>query len=241
MGRAEQRPAVVVDLREDDDRGLGDDQLRQQLAPPAPWLRDQRLAIELEQVEDHVRDRALAPLEQLEARYAVGVERAQLAVEDAVGVRQGRRQRGGDVGVRRVQPLAVARQQLHVVAAHARDRAEAVPLDLVGPAVTGGYALRRPGEHRRVGWLVAWHRWNALYPMSRMRMLGSPRAQAPAASAARRLPGEAQRRGDRHCPAGRMAGDGRDMVRLGRRPRARQHGREPPPATSTCAPIRASR
>jgi hypothetical protein len=108
MGSGEQRLAVVVDLREDDDRRLGDDQPGQQLAPPAPRLADQRLAVELEQVEDHVRDRSLAPLEQLEARDAVLVERAQLAVEDASGVRQGRRERLGDVTVRPVQPLAVA-------------------------------------------------------------------------------------------------------------------------------------
>ena len=68
-------------------------------------------------------------------------------------------------------------------------------------------------------------------------VLGSPRAETSAASAAGCLPGEAERVGHRHRAPGRIAGDGGDMVRLGGRPRAREHGRGPP---APCAPARRS-
>ena len=154
----EQRRAVVVDLREHDDRGPRHDQLLEPLAPAAPGLGDERLAVELEQVEDDVGDVALAALEELEARDAVFVERAQLPVEHAIGARERVGQGLGDRAVLALQCFAVARPQAHVVALNARDRAESVPLDLEAPGFAGGHVLRRSREHRRVGWGVAWHK-----------------------------------------------------------------------------------
>ena len=135
MCSRQQGLAVVVDLREHDDRSARLDQLLEQGAAAAPGLGDHRLAIELEQVEDHVRDRALAPLEELEARNAVLVERAQLSVEHAVGARERVGQGLGDRAVLRLERLAVARPQPYVVALDARDGAEPVPLDLEAPGV----------------------------------------------------------------------------------------------------------
>ena len=77
---------------------------------------------------------------------ALGVEEHDLAVEHVAA--RGERQLGE---VARQRP-AVARLQVDLAAVDERDRAEAVPLRLVGPAVAGRQRARRLGELREDGW-----------------------------------------------------------------------------------------
>ena len=132
--------------------------LVQQLLEPRAPLRerqiDHRLAVHLEQVEEVVDDRrpGLALLHRREARAAFLVERADLAVHDAVRSLQRFRQLLGDVGEPLGVVLVLAGTQLRLAAGHARDDPIAVPLDLELPVLAARHALlvleRR--EHRRV-------------------------------------------------------------------------------------------
>ena len=78
--------------------------------------------------------------ERVEVLPALLVEQHDLAVEH---VAAGRERELGEVAAQR---LAVARLQVDVVAVDERDRAEAVPLGLVAPAVAGRQRLRRCGR-----------------------------------------------------------------------------------------------
>ena len=86
LGRGEQRVAVVEALRELHDPVPLVEELLEPLAPLLERQVDHRLALDLEQVEHVVDDRrpALALLHRREAGPAVLVERADLAVDDAV-------------------------------------------------------------------------------------------------------------------------------------------------------------
>jgi hypothetical protein len=156
-GGGEQGRTVVVDGREDHHRRARDDQLGEQLAPPAPGLGDDRLSVELEQIEGDVRDRTLAALEQCEARDPALVERAELAIEHAVGARERSGQCLCDCAGLAVEPLAIAREELDVVAVDPRDRTEPVPLDLERPAVAERDPRRCRGEHWGVDGRVVCH------------------------------------------------------------------------------------
>ena len=83
--RLEQGVAVLERLREPHDGAAPVDQRRQTLSALGERQPDERLAFELEQVEDLVDERLRALLHEREARPALLVERAYLAVEDAVG------------------------------------------------------------------------------------------------------------------------------------------------------------
>src|SRR5204863_6331584 len=128
--------AVVEDLGEPDGAVAPVEQLLEPLAPLGQRQVDKRLALELEQVEDEVDDRRprLALLHRREARPALLVERANLAVEHAVR----RLQRFRDLprylreALRQIVALAAGERRLCLC--HAREGAKAVPLDLEQPA-----------------------------------------------------------------------------------------------------------
>jgi len=96
-------------------------------------------------------------LEQREARPAVLVERAHLAVEHAVGASQRPGERARDVGEAAGEVVAVAAAKRRLAAVDRGDHAVAVPLDLVHPVVTGRRQIGRGhGEHRpQVGGVAA--------------------------------------------------------------------------------------
>ena len=115
----------------------------------------QVLTVLEEQVEDHVRQVAGAPvlempLQAAEVAHAALVEHHDLAVEPAAAGRQ-RAQRGGDLGepLRPVEP--VAGEQARVPAAGARRYPVAVVLDLVDPALPLGRALDQRRQRERHG------------------------------------------------------------------------------------------
>ena len=132
------------------------------------------LAVELEQVEDDVGDRALAALEELEARDAVLVERAQLAVEHAVGARERAGQRGGDGAVpcRRgaCRCATTAARRRRATRAIARNPSHLISKRQASPA--GTPATSRRASVRRWEGRLAWPE------RCREGVLGSPRAQA---------------------------------------------------------------
>ena len=110
----------------------------------------QRLAFLLEQVEDVVDERPGSLLHRREARAAGVVERADLAVEDAVGGTNDAGQGAGD----RVETfgevvLPGAALQLDLTATHVRERAVAVPLRLEQPAFAAGQLLDGGRQHGR--------------------------------------------------------------------------------------------
>ena len=135
LGRVAQRLPVRESLRQPHDAAPAVEEL---LEPPLALAQrelDERLAVELEQVEDVEDERTGALLHRREARAATVVECADLAVKD--GVRALRRlhdllrhrlEAGGEV-------VAVPRDQPALAAAHVRERPVAVPLDLERPAV----------------------------------------------------------------------------------------------------------
>ena len=113
---------------------------------------DERLALDLEHVEDLVDDRraGLSLLHRREARAAVLVERADLAVEHAVGGLHRLRQLLRDLGKRSVRSLPFRLTRRASPAVDVRERAVAVPLDLEQPAVALRDVLLERGEHRLV-------------------------------------------------------------------------------------------
>ena len=152
LRRAEQRLAVLERLREPDGAVAP---VEQRLQPPAPLAQrqiDERLALELEQVEGLVDERRarLALLHRGEARPAALVEGADLAVEHAVRRLHRSREFLRDVRETRRQIVAVpaAVEPLGLTAAHVCDRAVAVPLDLEQPAVAPWVTPRGPQASR---------------------------------------------------------------------------------------------
>ena len=126
--------------------------LLQSLAPLLEREVDDRLALHLEQVEDEVDDRraGLALLHRREARPALVVQGADLAVDDAV-----RGLEGLDELLRHVLEalrvvLILSRAQLGLAAGDGRDDPVPVPFDLVDPAVSPGHLVGERGQHRRV-------------------------------------------------------------------------------------------
>ncbi len=114
---------------------------------------DQRPALHLEHVEDVVDERraGLPLLHGREAGPALVVERAELAVEDAVR----RAERARQCARHRPEPLgqivaAPARQRGALTRHQPRQRPVAVPLDLVQPPVSRRHVLGRRRRHRLV-------------------------------------------------------------------------------------------
>src|SRR3954451_8728011 len=84
LRRLEERVAVLEGLREPDRAVAPVEQAVEQLAPLGQREVEQRLPVQLEQVEEVVDDRRSALLHEREARPALLVDRADLAVNDAV-------------------------------------------------------------------------------------------------------------------------------------------------------------
>ena len=154
LRRFVERLAVGEPLRELDRAVAAVEQLAQELAPLRERQLDHRLAVHLEQVEDVVDDRRarLSLLHRREARAPLVVERADLAVDDAVGRLQRLGQLLGDVGEALGVVLVLARAQLGLSAGDAGHDPVAVPLDLELPALAFRDLLRvgERGQHRRV-------------------------------------------------------------------------------------------
>ena len=142
---------------------------------------DERLSVDLEHVEEVEHERARSLLHRREARPAPGVERADLAVEHAVGRLDRLHDRSSDGLEARRQRLAVAARQLGNAARNRHDRAVAVPLHLVQPAVAGRHRVGGCGEHRPIGPLLP-----------RRRLVASSSSRAASSSDRRRAsPGRA--------------------------------------------------
>ena len=128
----------------------GIEQVAQPLVPLGEGQVDQRLALDLEHVEDVEDERCAALLHGGEARAALLVQCADLAVQDAVR----RAHRLGEAARDRAEPLGqvlvAPATELGLAAAHRDDRAVAVPLDLEEPAPAGRELLGERREHRGV-------------------------------------------------------------------------------------------
>jgi gas vesicle protein len=142
----------------------------EQLAPLRVRQLGQDAPVEVEQVEDHERDRVRGRpspddglrglvhplLEALEARATVGVERHDLAVEHGLA-RAERVHEAAQLGVLRGDVVQVAALDVEAPGTDVGDRAHAVPLDLVGPAlvVAGQRAEARLHRHDALGHRLA--------------------------------------------------------------------------------------
>ncbi len=150
FGRREQRRPVVELGRENDAAPRGVDQRLQ----PLPALRqrkpDERLRVELEQVEDDEDQRAGALLEEREPGTAAVVERADLGVEHRIRRTRPKLCRSRRRLEARGQVVAVPAGKRRLTARDRDERAEAVPLGLVDPAFAAGEHLGRGREHGRV-------------------------------------------------------------------------------------------
>ncbi len=116
---------------------------------PSGWS-SRRLGVEFEQVEQNEHGGAAALLQQREAGAAVLVERADLPVEHCVGRANSERDGASDVVEPARQILAVTARERHLAAGDRHDRAKAVPLRLVDPALADRQRIGRRGEHRLV-------------------------------------------------------------------------------------------
>jgi len=91
--------------------------------------------------------RRVDPLrEGVEVLAAARVADDDLSIDDVAAFGQ-----AAELGEVTRERLAVARLQLDLVTVHEDDRAEAVPLRLIRPAVALGQGLGRPGELRQEG------------------------------------------------------------------------------------------
>ena len=166
LGGAQQRLSVVERLGEAHRPVPPVEQLPQTGSAFREREVDHRLAVHLEQVEHVVDDRraGLCLLHRGEARAPVLVERADLAVDHAVGGPE----RLGELPRDLVEALCVvlilAGAELSLAAGDPGDDAVAVPLDLVLPAVAARHLvrLRESREHRRVPALRASRRGSLL-------------------------------------------------------------------------------
>ena len=154
-GGLEECHALGLDRRRDLDPGRGpDDQPEEALALLERDIQ-QRLPVEVEQVEclEHERDRPPGPagadplLQQAEVRPTVVVERDHLAVHDGLARLdpRWRRQEAREVGLRVV---AVAREQTHLAVADDGLHAVPVPLDLEQPVLVTERLRGQGREHR---------------------------------------------------------------------------------------------
>src|SRR5262249_4082824 len=140
------RVATVEPLGEDHTVDFADEAL-QEVAAFVEGAAAEVLAVEPEQIEDAVRDRRGALLEELEARPPGVIERDDLAVEDGLA-HDHPAERAHDRRVRLRQVLAAARAQRDPAVRDASDGAVAVILHLVDP-VPARNTTRERGQHRR--------------------------------------------------------------------------------------------
>ena len=190
LGRGEERLAVVEDTRQLHRRHPPVEQLLQQLPALRQRTVEDRLAVELEHVEELVHDRrpGLPLLHGGEARAAVLVECAHLTVDDAVGGLDRAGERLGDLGKAAGEVVPVAREEPRLAAAHVAECAIAVPLHLEEPVVPGGERVCQSREHRpvvvprtRVAVLALAHEEPVLFLAVEVRGDQRPRALEPLA------------------------------------------------------------
>ena len=145
----EQRLPVVEALREAHGLVPLVEQLLEPLAPLLDRELDDRLALDFEQVEEVVDDRraALALLHGGEARPPLLVERADLAVDHAVGRLQRLDELFRDVLEALGVVLVLPGSELGLSARDRRDDPVAVPLDLEEPVVALRHRVGQRGEH----------------------------------------------------------------------------------------------
>ena len=153
LERRGEEPLAVVEGRRDLHRRLP--WVEQLLQPRAAFRErqiEQRHAVDLEHVEHRIDDRRvrLALLHRREARAAVAVEGAHLAVDDAVGRPRCMCERSRDPREARRQVVVVARDETGHAGADVAEGAVAVPFDLVCPAVAPRQLRRECREHRPV-------------------------------------------------------------------------------------------
>ena len=149
--RLEKRRAVVEDLGDPDIRLAGDHERPEPLVALDERLVEQGLAVELEKVEEIEDERSGPPLHLREARAALRVEGADLPVDHALGAAKRPRKRAGD----RLEPprrliLPGPADEARVSLVNTRDRAVAVPLDLVEPTLASRNVRGQRGQHRLV-------------------------------------------------------------------------------------------
>ena len=149
--RLEERGAVVERLREPDGAVALVEQRLQPLVPLGQRQVDDRLALDLEDVEEIEHERPRSLLHRREAGAPLVVERADLAVEHAVRRLHRLHDRAGNRLEAGGQRVAVAARQFDFTARDRHDRAVAVPLHLVQPLLAGRHRLGERGQHRLVG------------------------------------------------------------------------------------------
>ena len=149
-GHVHQGRAIVEHVREPYDRAVRDDRVGEACTALVERQVEERPAVELEQVEDKVREPAASLLQEREARPALAVEGDHLAVHHAVVVAKRLRERLR-YGVEPLgQVLAAAAREGRAAAIDASDDAVAVPLHLEEPPVAGRNRVGRGGQHRQV-------------------------------------------------------------------------------------------
>jgi hypothetical protein len=150
LGGPEQRVPVVEGLGEAHDPVPLVEELFEPLAALLERKVDERFALDLEHVEDVVDDRRprLGLLHRREARPALLVEGADLAVDDALGSLERFHELPRHVFEALAVVLVLPRAQLGVAAGDRRHDPVAVPLDLVDPVAlrhrVGGRCEHRP-------------------------------------------------------------------------------------------------
>ena len=151
LHRADERRPVLERVGEAHDRARsGRAALSSRSCRSVYGSSNERLAVELEHVEDVVDEVRAALLHGREARAAVLVDRAHLAVEHRVrrADRAGQRPRHGREALGQV--VVAPAHELHLAAAQVGERAVAVPLHLEEPALLRRDVLGERREHRRV-------------------------------------------------------------------------------------------
>jgi hypothetical protein len=149
--RLEQAGGAAPTVARGSPAGTVEPELLEQLAPLQVRQLADAVAVEMEQVEDHVVDRLLldpgldhhrrseshAALEQLEARPAVRIERDDLAVQDRGVIRERLADRG-ELRVAGADVLEPAAEHGPPAEVGVSEDSNSVPLDLVGPVVRIG-------------------------------------------------------------------------------------------------------
>ncbi len=146
----EERVAVLEPFRHGDRARSQVDQLRESRLALVQRQIDERLAVELEQVERVVDELPRALLQLGEARAPGRVDPRHLAVDDRVRASHRLDERPGHVAEATRQVVAVPRDELALAGTDVRERAVAVELDLERPPLAVRDVLLLGREHRPV-------------------------------------------------------------------------------------------
>src|SRR4029079_12555068 len=145
-----QAEAVVESLREENCAVPAVEEADELLAPLLQRAVDDRRAFDLEDVEHVVDDRPASLLHRGEARAALLVDGADLAVEDAVRRLNRRRQRPREFLEAFSEIVPVSAHEPRLASTQVRERPVTVELDLEAPVLPGGHVLGERGKHRRI-------------------------------------------------------------------------------------------